>query len=486
MNQQQNIAVLIVDHNDGELSSTIAGLLKEIPHWDYDVSRAGSYREGIERAETDHFDVYIVQDDLGDHSGIDFLTHLKENNCTVPVLLVTHEGCHEEDVAAMKAGAADYLFLKSLSAYLLERAIRYAMERARILLELQNGLSHFEGICRGVSFGILLFDGEGQIKYANPAVCKETGYSQEDICQMQIQEIYAEDIGNELIRLYREILPEDQEPRYLQIDECCQTRKEREICYRFTVSLFENTDADEPFSITLVEDITEKIQMKREIEESEKEVRSLAQKLIEAQETERRRLANDLHDGVGGTLTALLYSLENKQKQADGKTEDHARDIRMVQQAMQELRRLSNNLRPPILDRLGLIQTIRWFCSEYTGVYADFRVSEDINVTEEDIPEPMKVILFRIIQEAFNNAAKYSNGNKIELYLKKEAASIRLWIRDNGDGFDLKAISEKKGVKGGLGLISMRERVEVMGGSFDILSVVGDGTELKAEFPLAE
>ena len=482
--ENKEISILIVDNNDSEIHSVISGMTREIPYWHYTITRASSYEEGLETAEADGFDIYIVQDDLGEHTGLDFLKHRRKHKCTAPVLIVTHDGSYEEDVEAMKAGAADYLYLKRLSAHFLERAVRYALDRIQVLTELEKGLSHFQGICHGVSFGILLFSQSGRIKWANPAVSRMNGYSQEEICSMRIHDLYTEAIGEKLIQRFKKLKPEEKSPRYQQMDECIQKQDHDETCCRFTISLFEKTDADEPFAITLVEDITENVELRRELQASEGHVRKLARQLMEAQETERKYIANDLHDGVGGTLTALLFRLETRRKRNPGNDDAYATDIGLIQQAIQELRRLSNNLRPPILDKQGLIQTIQWFCNEYRSVYAHIQLQEEIAVQEDEIPERVKILLFRILQEAFNNAAKHSNGDRIDIRLQKEAATLLLTVKDNGDGFDLSKLADKRDAQGGLGLISMKERVEFMGGSFNIHSILGDGTQLYAEFPL--
>ena len=151
--------------------------------------------------------------------------------------------------------------------------------------------------------------------------------------------------------------------------------------------------------------------------------------------------------------------------------------ISKLQDAIEEVRRISMDLRPSILDDLGILATLGWFCREFQSVYRGIRVELRIEVQEADIPVPLKVVIFRIVQEALNNVAKYSGTDTVQIGLKKTSHAIELDIADNGIGFDLSEIAAKRGVGlGGTGLVSMRERAEYSGGHFTLKSNKGQGT----------
>ena len=141
------------------------------------------------------------------------------------------------------------------------------------------------------------------------------------------------------------------------------------------------------------------------------------------------------------------------------------------------------DLRPSILDDLGILATISWFCREFENVHPDIRVEKEVTVEEEEVPDNLKIIIYRILQEAFNNAAKHSRASRVLVRLGKEGKSIGLKISDNGTGFDMEEVRLKEGMSKGLGLASMRERVELSGGHFNIETGAGRGTAILACWP---
>jgi signal transduction histidine kinase len=136
------------------------------------------------------------------------------------------------------------------------------------------------------------------------------------------------------------------------------------------------------------------------------------------------------------------------------------------------------DLRPSILDDLGILATIGWFTREFQKVYSQISVEKEIRIEEKDVPDPLKTAIFRVIQEAMNNISKHSKATLIQLSLGKKEDKIELVIEDNGMGFDLETSTR------GLGLTSMRERTELSGGAFVIESTTGKGTTIRASWPL--
>ena len=135
---------------------------------------------------------------------------------------------------------------------------------------------------------------------------------------------------------------------------------------------------------------------------------------------------------------------------------------------------IPNNLHPSMLDELGLIATMGWLCTEYLKAYPHFTVQKQITIVEEDIAVEIKVVIYRVLQEALNNFARHGKGDRVDLSLSRSNGVLALTIRDNGQGFDV------ENAKNGLGLESMRERVELSGGEFQIESTIGQGTTIRA------
>jgi signal transduction histidine kinase len=166
-------------------------------------------------------------------------------------------------------------------------------------------------------------------------------------------------------------------------------------------------------------------------------------------------------------------------------TEDHTLRsiVSMIQEAVAEVRRIEKTLRPPLLDNLGILPTISWFCREFQSVFEGIRIEQDIRVNENDVPESLKIVIFRIVQEALNNIGKHSQADSVRLRLARTDARIELLIEDNGQGFALKEVSTVIGSARGLGLASMRERAALSGGACSIDSAKGRGTTVRATWP---
>jgi signal transduction histidine kinase len=150
---------------------------------------------------------------------------------------------------------------------------------------------------------------------------------------------------------------------------------------------------------------------------------------------------------------------------------------------MEELASISVELRPSSLDDLGLVNTLRWFGGEFQNIYPHIHLDHEITIQEDEVPENLKIVIFRVIQEGLNNVAKHSNAGSVRLSLDKKDGAIELDIHDTGTGFDPNSRHVRIDSSKGLGLGSMRERTELSGGSFAIESIPGKGTIIRAVWP---
>jgi signal transduction histidine kinase len=159
--------------------------------------------------------------------------------------------------------------------------------------------------------------------------------------------------------------------------------------------------------------------------------------------------------------------------------------VAITQGAIDDARKIMTDLRPSMLDDLGILVTIRWLCRTFGTIYPEIQIEQAIGVEEADIPEPFKIIIFRVIQEALNNIAKYSKAKQVNLSLMQEDGKIQLLISDKGLGFDVAAVSKQNDCAGGLGLTSMKERVELSGGVFLLQSAPNKGTTIHASWAVS-
>jgi signal transduction histidine kinase len=132
------------------------------------------------------------------------------------------------------------------------------------------------------------------------------------------------------------------------------------------------------------------------------------------------------------------------------------------------------------LDDLGIVSTITWFCREYQKHYPEIHVEKNIEIKEGEVPETLKIVIFRVLQEALNNIAKYVPAGKVLVQLLYQDTKIELSVQDDGAGFDIEQVLSRKGFSGGFGLTNMKERTELSGGTFFIESTIGKGTYLRA------
>lgn len=226
------------------------------------------------------------------------------------------------------------------------------------------------------------------------------------------------------------------------------------------------------------------------LRESEHQLRVLSAKLLEAQENERKIIARELHDSIGASLTAIRYGLEEKlHHMGKGGSPPEGisleQIISIVRDTIEEAHRISSNLRPSALDDMGLLAAIRSFCRELHEVHAEIQIETEIAVEEDEIQEPLKITMYRVLQEALNNVFKHSEADTVHVSLKKTKSSLELSIRDNGQGFDPEKMLSPGKQMGGMGLLGMKERTELSNGTFEIVSGKGKGTVIKAGWPLS-
>jgi len=206
---------------------------------------------------------------------------------------------------------------------------------------------------------------------------------------------------------------------------------------------------------------------------------SATQSLLSREETERRRVARELHDGLGGLLSGVKLKLTGLQGDLlldDEKTREFNRAIGILDDSVKELRRVAHNMMPDTLARYGLKEALQEFCS---GMHSN-RMDISFNFFGEAgrIGHLTEVAVYRIAQELLHNAIKHSGGTRTEVQLVQEENRVSLTVSDNGRGFDMEASAEKDG----MGLRSIRSRVEALRGVLDIRSEIGTGTEVMVAF----
>src|SRR5438128_2147390 len=210
-----------------------------------------------------------------------------------------------------------------------------------------------------------------------------------------------------------------------------------------------------------------------------------ASQIINAQEQERKRIARELHDETSQVLTSLLINLAILEESI---TTQEARDRiadtrRLAHQTLRAIRSLSIDLRPSALDDLGLLPALRWYIKEYQQKFS-IQVEFQSTGFRERLSAEMETAVYRIVQEALTNIAKYAHAHTVHVTLKEEANQVYATITDDGCGFDIEKLQKIAGQERGLGLVGMQERAHLLDGTLNIQSSPGHGTIVQASIPL--
>jgi signal transduction histidine kinase len=231
----------------------------------------------------------------------------------------------------------------------------------------------------------------------------------------------------------------------------------------------------------------ERKRSKDALRESERQLKRLSSALLKVQENERRMLAAELHDNLGQLLTAIKFNIEGvlaRMDPGESSTRDLNALIPNIQAAVEQVRNMYTGLMPTALDDLGILATLSWFCREFQKDHPTIRLERKLDANERDISADLRLVIFRIAQDALKNVAAHSGADSASISLSSENGSIRLDIGDNGTGFDVSRVMSTACSNCGLGLMSMKRRAELSGGSFQIDSCEGEGTSIRVRWPV--
>ncbi len=217
----------------------------------------------------------------------------------------------------------------------------------------------------------------------------------------------------------------------------------------------------------------------------QEQLRRLSRQILSAQEEERRRISRELHDVIAQTLTGINIRLATLKKEAALNTKGLARNIartqRLVEKSVNIVHEFARELRPAVLDDLGLIPALHSFVklfSKRTGIQVHLKVFAGVKQLDNN----HRTTLYRVAQEALTNVSRHAHASRVEVSIQKLAEGICMKINDNGKSFEVERVLNARGRKR-LGLVGMRERVEMVGGHFGIESVPGKGTTITALIP---
>ncbi len=470
-------------------------IVEDVPA-DADAIEAELRQEGVRcrarRVETrDHFlaelrqappDLIISDFNLPAFDGLEALHLVQQMEPDIPFILVTGPRSEEVAVECMREGADDYILknsLKRLPSAVHNVLRKKAAEREKAWAEaqLRRSEEQFRLITENTHDLVSLLDLEGRFLYASPSFKRQLGYGSAQL------------VGTDSLALVhlgdREGFRQTWQQALAHRDQrAAEVRLRREDGPWLTFESIATWVFDESGRpqrcVVIARDITRRKQ-------AEDQLRSLPRLIVEAQETERRRVARDLHDSVNQVLSSVKFRLESMEERLEGRDETVWREALkakyLLEKAIQEIIRISRNLRPSELDDLGLAPAIRSLCQEFaerTGL----RITHTFDQVPDHCGKEVELVLYRIVQEALNNIEKHAQAKKVELRVTCEKTFLRTSIRDDGVGFDHQAQAVRKAGQGGMGLIDMKERAAYVGGTCAVTSAPERGTEIHVTLPL--
>ncbi|HKY44942.1 MAG TPA: PAS domain S-box protein, partial [Pyrinomonadaceae bacterium] len=369
------------------------------------------------------------------------------------------------------------------NAQLFEQSQRYVVELEKRIAErkqaevaLRESEERYRELFENARDAIYVHDLEGTYIRVNKAAERLSGYTRDEIVGHNFWEFIAPDHIKHVREHFCTKLAQEGETTY----ECDVISKDGR---RVPVEVSSRAIYENGVLVGvqgMARDITER-------KWAQDALQMFSRQLIEAQEDERRRIARELHDQIGQVLTAVKMNLYTVQQVCiSTETRSYLRDnIEAVDEALRLVRDLSVDLRPPILDDLGLATALRWYVDRYTR-RTGLKVEVLIELPDENerFSRELETACFRIAQEALTNVVRHANAHQVLVQLEKEGSVLFLTIKDDGVGFDLDSVRHREPRATTLGLCSMHERAHAAGGVIDLDSKPWQGTEVRCKVPL--
>jgi PAS domain S-box-containing protein len=329
--------------------------------------------------------------------------------------------------------------------------------------------------------GILILNADsGQIEDVNPFLTDMLGYSRKQLLGNKLWDIVPFKDVEASKAEFRDL----QRESYVRYEDLpLETSTGKSINVEFVSNIYQ-VNGDRVVQCN-IRDITQRRQSEEKLKAYSRKLLVLSRRLVEAQETERRHIARELHDEIGQALTVMQLNLQALLKSPGAKllAPRLQESLAVVEHVLAQVHDISLNLRPLILDDLGLEPALRWFTrrqAALVGLQAEFHADP----LAHRLNPVIETECFRVAQEALTNVVRHAQAKSVNVELRKEAGQLHLRVRDDGIGFDVGTIREQAVRGASLGLLSMEERAALAGGGLEFKSTPKKGTEVHAWFPL--
>jgi PAS domain S-box-containing protein len=483
-------SLLIVDDRKENLL-----LLEAITkHIKVNLIKALSGVEALEKTQGVELALAIIDVRMPEMDGYELAMSLNKDRLgdKVPVIFLTAEYFNEAEVSkGYDSGAVDYIF-KPINRQILLSKIRvfldlfgqrqtiirnatqlgkYADDLTESNFSLRKSEEKYRNYIDHAPDGVFVMDESGHFLEVNDAVCRITGYLKKELLRMSVLDMLREESQEEL------------KIQFINVPKSGSLKADLAFIHKNGSNRWWSLNAvvmDEKLLLAFTKDITTRKKMEEDLKSSLNQLQQLSKYMEKARESERKTIARELHDDLGQALTAVKIDLGIiKQRFADqeltlriSKTSD------LVGETIKTVQRLTSQLRPEIIDDLGLEAAIKWYTKEFSqrnGIEIYLDMDSEIPLSPDD-----SLTVFRILQESLTNIARHSKANRVEISFSNDNGVIHFKISDNGVGIKEDGLNSKKS----FGIIGIKERAISLSGSCSIYSKNGEGTVVHLTFPL--
>jgi PAS domain S-box-containing protein len=411
-------------------------------------------------------------------NGIELLEVFNQKNIDFPVIMITGQGDENIAAHAMKLGAIDY-FVKSGDFFtLLPTVIEKVVHREKLKQSLRESEKKYRLLVDNASLGIVVIQ-DGVLKFVNPEALSLSGYSEAELTSRPFVDFVHPDDRAMVMEHYVNRIKGDEVPgtymfRIINKDGKTIWLENKGVL----VSWEEN-----PGTLNFLSDVTER-------ELAIDHIRNLSQMMMQAQERERQMISYELHDRIAQNLSSLKMGCDllfDGQSNISSELKEKKINLsKEMEQTIIAVRDLSYDLRPPGIDEMGLVTAIEIYCEEFSeksGLKVEF---QSAGMHKLDLEDDIKIHLYRLIQEGLNNIQKHADADRVIIKLVGASPNIILRVEDNGKGFDVRERELALGKEKRMGLRSMKERVNLLGGEITIQSRLMKGAKIFIKLPFKE
>lgn len=500
---EDRLVILLVDDDEDEFILVRDWLSTSAPG-NYRILWADTPEKSLEILAAGPIAAVLIDYDLGGFSGVELIQEIYQRGYSGPTVMLTGRGGYEVDLGAMRAGVTDYVSKNETSPRELERTIRYAIEhqknvealrRANEMLaqarddlelrvqerteELRESQTLFERLFESAPDATVLLDTSGSILQVNQQTVYSFGYSRSELVGCAFTML----LNPEHYAVFQSFLSRSRDantqPHRLETDIAGRRKDLTSFPIELVTAPF--TLSSSAGYICVVHDITQRKMMESELAE-------VPRRLLEGVEAERLRLAKELHDGPIQELYGVAFglrSLWNEVGQADFTSGMRMEELlKRIYETIQTMRDISRMLRPPTLSPFGLEKTIRSYTDQFKDQHPGVEIRLDLQPDAQDLPETVRLVLFRIFQNALSNIARHANAERVDVVFSYDDTLVTLEIQDDGQGFDFQGRYIEMVRQGHLGLAGSNERAEAIGGRLEVISQPEQGTIVRVTAPI--